>query len=89
MINISLQLNCGSSFEGIFQSKEVENAKPSLCRWFELPVTWQQMDLNLLILSRQRLYCPSVFALLMFEVQLDVTINHDLSKREGRSDAAA
>lgn len=34
--------------------------------------------------SRRRRYCPSVFALmqLMCEVQLDITINHDLRERE-------
>lgn len=52
----------------------------------DLTVTWQQMDLNLLILSG--LYRPSVFALLMFEVQMDVTINHDLGDNEGRCSAA-
>lgn len=51
---------------------------------FDLTVRWQQMDPNPLILPPGCLYCPSVYLLsLMSEVQLDVTINHDLSEREG------
>lgn len=61
MINFSLWPNCDLRIKGIFYSKEMENPKLTLCRF--LPLTWQQVDLNLLILSQRRLYCPSVFAL--------------------------
>lgn len=83
MINICLQLNCDSSSKGKRNGKS-QTERVQVISAFDLTVMWQQMDLKLSILSRRHLDCPSVFALLMFEVQLDVTMNHDLSEREGR-----
>lgn len=87
MINICLQLNCDSSSKGKRNGKS-QTERVQVISAFDLTVMWQQMDLKLSILSRRHLDCPSVFALLMFEVQLDVTMNHDLSEREGRCEVA-
>lgn len=87
MINICLQLNCDSSSKGKRNGKS-QTERVQVISAFDLTVMCQQMDLKLSILSRRHLDCPSVFALLMFEVQLDVTMNHDLSEREGRCEVA-